>query len=72
MAWPNQLWSEPGTFGLKVKSKDIHGFQSDWSNIQSITMPRTRSDRNHFIYKLIEKLIDLIPPVLIDMFLLLT
>ena len=32
-------WTRKGNFNVKVKAKDIHGHQSDWSDPLSVTMP---------------------------------
>lgn len=65
-------WTKLGTFGVIVKSKDVNGIQSSWSAARSITMPRVKEGSNNFIFKLLEKIIDLLPPFLIVMFLLLS
>ena len=44
--------------------------QSDFDD--SITMPRSLSEKDNFIFKILEKIIDLIPNFLIILFLLLT
>jgi len=68
----SHTWIKLGTFDIKVKSKDVNGIQSDWSDVHSITMPRDRSNTNNIIIKILERLIAIIPPVLIAMFLLFT
>jgi len=32
-------WEAEGNYNIKVKAKDIHGVESDWSDPLSITMP---------------------------------
>ncbi|MCK4366055.1 MAG: hypothetical protein KAW45_08385 [Thermoplasmatales archaeon] len=44
--------------------------QSDFDD--SITMPRSLSAKDNFIFRILEKLLAIIPPILIAMFLLLT
>ena len=68
----SHTWTKLGTFGIKVKSKDVNGIQSDWSNVHSITMPRSLSEKDNCIFKILEKLIDLIPNFIIILFLLLS
>lgn len=35
-------WFEEGTYEVRVKAKDIHGKQSDWSEPLSVTMPKNK------------------------------
>jgi hypothetical protein len=56
-------WSKKKTFDVKVKAKDIHGFESDWATIK-VTIPKSNIYNwwmNWFErFPLIQKLIDLI------------
>jgi len=52
-------WTEKGTYSVKVKSKDAHGIQSDWSNACTTSMPRTFLYENLFFLKILQKVIDL-------------
>ncbi|RLF51168.1 MAG: hypothetical protein DRN24_05395 [Thermoplasmata archaeon] len=36
-------WSNRGSYSVKVKAKDVYGFESVWSEPLSITMPRSRT-----------------------------
>jgi len=36
------IWESEGSFSIKVKSKDIYGSESDWSEPLSITMPKSK------------------------------
>ena len=38
----SHVWHQQGTFQIKVKAKDEHGVQSDWSNPLSVSMPRSK------------------------------
>jgi len=38
----SHVWSEDGTYPLKVKSKDTNGAESIWSDPLSVTMPKSR------------------------------
>ena len=39
----SHTWQKQGTYSVKVKAKDEHGVQSDWSEALSVTMPRSKS-----------------------------
>jgi hypothetical protein len=36
------MWDEKGTFDIKVKAKDIHGFEGEWSDPFSFPVPREK------------------------------
>jgi len=36
-------WSEEGSYQIKVKSKDIYGYESEWSDPIQVTIPRYKS-----------------------------
>jgi len=36
-------WTIKGTYQIKVKVKDVHNYESDWSDPLSVTIPRNRS-----------------------------
>lgn len=36
----NHSWSESGTYGIRVRAKDEHGAESEWSDPLPVTMPR--------------------------------
>jgi hypothetical protein len=42
----NHTWSKKGTYNIKVKAKDINGYESDWSDPLTVTMPRNRAIQN--------------------------
>jgi hypothetical protein len=43
-------WAEKGTYEIKVKSKDVHGDESPWSDPLSVRMPKNRVFITTFIY----------------------
>ena len=49
-------WPEEGTYELRVKLKDEHGLESDWSDSLSVTIPRFRLPDNSIFEKIIMKL----------------
>jgi outer membrane protein assembly factor BamB len=38
-------WMTQGTYDIRVKAKDVHGLESDWSDPLSVTMPKSKSLR---------------------------
>jgi len=38
----SHVWTKQGNYDIKVKAKDEHGVQSDWSDPLSITIPRNK------------------------------
>ena len=45
-------WSEKGTFNIKVKAKDIHDSESDWTNLE-VTMPTFKMSLESFLTRFI-------------------
>jgi agmatine deiminase len=45
-------WAVKGTYAVRVKAKDVHGNESNWSEPLSVTMPRNREMILTFIEKL--------------------
>ncbi len=39
IASASHVWTEKGTYQIKVKAKDEHGFESDWSDPLTGKMP---------------------------------
>lgn len=39
----NKTWKEKGEYTIRVKAKDIHDLQSEWSDPLTVNMPRSRS-----------------------------
>jgi hypothetical protein len=39
----SHVWTEEGTFEIKVKSKDIYDVESDWSDSLVLTMPKSNN-----------------------------
>jgi len=54
----SHVWINEGTYFMKVKAKDIHGAESDWSSFE-VKMPKSIS-KNPF-YQLLLKLLELFP-----------
>jgi len=54
-------WTEEGDYQIRVKAKDDHGAQSEWSDPLPITMPRNNAFMNSLLFQLLEKLMNRFP-----------
>lgn len=50
----SHAWSTKGFYQIRVKSKDIWGDESDWSDSLAVNLPRTRISNNNFLMRLFE------------------
>ena len=57
----NYIWSENGTYKVKVKVKDEHGLESDWSDPLSVTMPRSKISVNNVFVNLLKRFPNVFP-----------
>jgi len=48
-------WTEQGSYEIKVKAKDDHGVQSEWSDLLPISMPKARFVHNPLLQQLFER-----------------
>ncbi len=50
-------WIDSGDFEVRLKAKDIHGAESEWSDPLTITMPKFKSinDFNPWLFRLIQR-----------------
>ena len=50
-------WKEKGTYEIKVKAKDIDGWESEWSDPLVVSMPKTKSinEFNPWLMRLIQR-----------------
>ena len=48
-ATAQKSWATKGTYAVKVKAKDTHGAESNWSDPLSVTMPQSQLLRDPFI-----------------------
>ena len=54
--YASHTWNEQGVYEIKVKSRDIYGFESEWSDPLSVSMPITRIiDYNPWLFRLIQR-----------------
>jgi len=56
----SHTWDEKGNYEIKLKAKDIHGVQSEWSDPLSITMTKNKVINLPFL-QFIQKLLDRFP-----------
>ncbi len=54
-------WTAAGNYQIKVKSKDVHEYESDWSDPLSVNIPRTRSLSRPILQLLLERVQNLFP-----------
>jgi outer membrane protein assembly factor BamB len=47
-------WSEPDTYTIRAKAKDVYGAESDWATLE-VSIPRTRMLTTPFLLKLLER-----------------
>jgi PKD repeat protein len=52
-------WDEEGDYIIKVKAKDVHGEESEWSDPLAITMPKNRAINPFLLF--LERLIERFP-----------
>ena len=43
------VWTEKGTYEIKVKARDIHGGESEWSDPLAVSMPKNKVMNSFFI-----------------------
>ena len=55
-------WSNERTYEIRVKTKDIYGEESEWSDSLPIKCPKSKDDdKNSIIQKLLERLFSTFP-----------
>jgi hypothetical protein len=54
-------WSEKGDYEIRVKVKDDHGIQSDWSDPLPINMPKNKQLINHPFFEFLERFLRSFP-----------
>jgi len=57
----SHTWKSSGNFQIKVKSKDIHDFESDWSDPLSVNIPRSRENVRLVISRIIKQIQNTFP-----------
>lgn len=54
-------WSDPGSFQIKVKARDVYGFESPWSDPLTVTVPKSKSTTNSLIPQFLVKFLECFP-----------
>lgn len=57
----SHIWTEQDDYEIKVKSKDVHGVQSEWSDPLPISMPKNKGFFNSLLLNILEKFIERFP-----------
>lgn len=63
IGYANKTWDKIGFYKIRVKAKDVYGFESEWSNPIRIIMPKTRTliksdfiELLHNLFKILQQL----------------
>ena len=51
----NHIWYTKGIYNIRVKARDEHGLESDWSDIHSMKISRIRGLTSSFIWWILDK-----------------
>ena len=57
----SHTWSSSGTYQVKVKSKDIYEYESDWSDPLQVKIPRSRENVRSVIFRIIKQIQNTFP-----------
>jgi hypothetical protein len=60
-AQASHTWTEEGEYEIRVKAKDDHGVQSEWSDPLPISMPKSNEFINSILLQILEKLMERFP-----------
>lgn len=60
-AYASHNWSNPANYGIRVKAKDIHGAESDWSEKLRINIKKGKAVYNPIFVRIFEELVDHFP-----------
>jgi hypothetical protein len=55
IAEASHIWKEEGDYQIRVKAKDDHGVQSEWSDPLPISMPKNKKLINSLFFDLLER-----------------
>ncbi len=56
-------WSSKGTYFIKVKAQDEYGYESEWSDPLSVTMPKSHDFFNHPFLNFLQKINNIYPNI---------
>jgi len=51
----NYTWNEKGTYSVRVRAKDEHGYHSAWSDPLEVSMPYTKQDQKPFLKMIMQE-----------------
>ena len=51
----SHIWKEKGSYKIRVKAKDINGFESDWSESLSVKIPRNKINKDIFVFSFMDR-----------------
>ena len=57
----SHTWASSGNYQVKVKSKDIYDYESDWSDPLSVNIPRSRENVRSVIFRIIKQIQNTFP-----------
>jgi len=60
-AQASHTWTEEGDYEIRVKAKDDHGVQGEWSDPLPVTMPRNKGFIHSIFLEILEKLMERFP-----------
>lgn len=52
----SKTWNTQGNYNIRVKSKDTLGFESEWSDPFSVTMPKNKQLNNQNVYQILKQI----------------
>jgi hypothetical protein len=52
----SHVWKEKGLYNIKVKAKDVDGWESDWSESHAVSIPKEKQMFTLFIERIIDSL----------------
>ena len=55
------MWDEKGDYEIKVKAKDVHGAESEWSDPLTVTMPRDKVLYQPILRLFLERILKMFP-----------
>jgi len=57
----SHTWNKRGNYEIKVKSKDEHGLESEWSDPLPISMPKDKAFFNSALFEIVQRLMERFP-----------
>jgi hypothetical protein len=60
IGFANKSWDNIGFYKIRVKSKDVYGFESEWSKSIRIIMPKTRQIIKSDFFELLQSLFNIL------------